>query len=109
MSFAHDSVSGRGAITIPSSCHPVIHEIEVTGARTLGKVAGGSSNAHLGTARPDKKADPGDVIVAAVRAELSRHAGVITKLAKSAGMEKVTVGGVAFSLDRVGLGAQGLA
>ena len=54
----------------------------------------------------DKKADPGDVIVGAVRTELSKHAGVVTKLAKSAGMEKVAVGGVSFSLDRVGLGAQ---
>ena len=54
----------------------------------------------------DKKADPGDVIVGAVRAELAKHAGVVTKLAKSAGMDKVAVGGVSFSLDRVGLGAQ---
>lgn len=52
----------------------------------------------------DRRADPGDVIVQAVRAALSRHDGVITRLARSAGMEKVTVGGVAFSLDRVGLG-----
>ncbi len=52
----------------------------------------------------DRRADPGDVIVHAVRAELSRHDGVVKRLARSAGMEKVTVGGVAFSLDRVGLG-----
>ena len=54
----------------------------------------------------DKRADPGDVIVGAVRSELSKHAGVVTKLAKSAGMEKVAVGGISFSLDRVGLGSQ---
>lgn len=52
----------------------------------------------------DKKADPGSVIVGAVRAELAKHDGVIKRLAKSAGMDKITVGGVAFSLDRVGLG-----
>ncbi len=52
----------------------------------------------------DRRADPGDVIVQAVRAALSRHDGVETRLARSAGMEKVTLGGVAFSLDRVGLG-----
>jgi hypothetical protein len=46
------------------------------------------------------------VIVAAVRAELSKHEGVVAQLAKSAGLEKVTVGGVAFSLDRVGLGKE---
>lgn len=54
----------------------------------------------------NKKADPGAVIVGAVRAELARHEGVVARLAKSAGMEKVTVGGVAFSLDRVGLGKE---
>ena len=54
----------------------------------------------------DRQADPGDVIVATVRAELARHAGVVTRLARAAGMEKVTVGGLAFSLDRVGIGAQ---
>jgi len=54
----------------------------------------------------DRKADPGQVIVAAVRAELAKHKGVVAKLARAAGMDKVSVGGVSFSLDRVGLGAQ---
>lgn len=54
----------------------------------------------------DRKADPGQVIVAAVRAELAKHAGVVAKLARAAGMDKVSVGGVSFSLDRVGLGTQ---
>ncbi|GAA0762152.1 hypothetical protein GCM10009107_46340 [Ideonella azotifigens] len=52
----------------------------------------------------DRKADPGDVIVHAVRAELAKHDGVVKRLAKAAGMDKVAVGGVSFSLDRVGLG-----
>lgn len=54
----------------------------------------------------NKQADPGAVIVAAVRAELSKHDGIVARLAKSAGLEKVAVGGVAFSLDRVGLGKE---
>ncbi|RVU45944.1 ATP-binding protein [Rubrivivax rivuli] len=52
----------------------------------------------------DRRADPGDVIVNSVRAELSRHDGVLKRLARSAGMEKVSVGDMAFSLDKVGLG-----
>lgn len=52
----------------------------------------------------DRKADPGDVIVQAVRTELAKHDGVVQRLAKAAGMEKVAVGGLTFSLDRVGLG-----
>lgn len=52
----------------------------------------------------DRRADPGSVIVAAVRSELSKHAGVLRRLARAAGMEKVAVGGMSFSLDRVGLG-----
>jgi hypothetical protein len=54
----------------------------------------------------DRKADPGQVIVAAIRAELAKHDGVLAKLARAAGMEKVSVGGVSFSLERVGLGTQ---
>ena len=53
----------------------------------------------------DKRADPGDVIVGAVRSELSKYAGAVTKLAKSAGIEKRAVDGMSFSLDRIGLGA----
>lgn len=52
----------------------------------------------------DRKLDPADAIVQTVRSELAKHDGVITKIARSAGMEKVNVGGVSFSLDSVGLG-----
>ena len=52
----------------------------------------------------NRKADPGQVIVAAVRAELAKHQGVAAKLARVAGIDKVSVAGVSFSLDRVGLG-----
>lgn len=52
----------------------------------------------------DKAADPGDVIVAAIRAALARRDGVVTRLARSSGLQQVRVGGLAFSLDKVGLG-----
>jgi hypothetical protein len=54
----------------------------------------------------NRKADPGTVIVDAVRTELATHEGLVQRLAKSAGMDKVSVGGVSFSLDRVGLGKE---
>lgn len=49
-------------------------------------------------------ADPGQVIGNAIRASLAGHEGVILRLAKSAGMSKVSLGSVSFDLDRVGLG-----
>ena len=51
----------------------------------------------------NRKADPGLVILAAVRAELAQHEGVLARLARASGMDKVNVGGLSFSLDRVGL------
>ena len=53
----------------------------------------------------NRKADPGMVIIAAVRAELAKFDGVVARLARSSGMDKVNVGGLSFSLDRVGLAA----
>lgn len=52
----------------------------------------------------DLTKDPGLVIVEAVREAIGRNEGFITRLAKSSGMEKVSVGGLNFSLDKVGLG-----
>jgi hypothetical protein len=52
----------------------------------------------------DTSKDPGLVIINAIREALAPHEGVITRLAKAAGMEKASVGGLSFSLDRVGLG-----
>jgi hypothetical protein len=52
----------------------------------------------------DPKADPSDVIVAAIRAALSNHEPALLRLAKSLGLGGAKVGGVEFSLDRVGLG-----
>lgn len=51
----------------------------------------------------DRSADPGDAIVTAIRSALSRRDGVLKRLARSSGLEKVAVGGVAFSLEKVGL------
>ena len=53
----------------------------------------------------DTSINPGVVIVGAVRAELNQHAGVIERIARSAGMDKLNVAGFNFSVDRVGLGA----
>ncbi|MDH3210251.1 MAG: ATP-binding protein [Burkholderiaceae bacterium] len=52
----------------------------------------------------DRKADPGQSIVAAIRSGLAGKEGVIARLARSAGMDKVNVGGLSFDMDRVGLG-----
>lgn len=52
----------------------------------------------------DLTKDPGLVIVEAVREAVGRNEGFITRLAKSSGMDKVTVGGLNFSLEKIGLG-----
>lgn len=49
-------------------------------------------------------ADPGNVIVNAIRVSLASNDGAVLRLAKSAGLDKVKVGSVSFDLDRVGLG-----
>ncbi|MDD2744146.1 MAG: hypothetical protein PHV02_17935 [Rhodocyclaceae bacterium] len=49
-------------------------------------------------------ADPGLVISNAIRASLVGNEGVILRLAKRAGMSKVSFGNLSFDLDRVGLG-----
>lgn len=52
-------------------------------------------------------ADPGEVIVAAIRASLATREGVVMRLAKASGLSKVAIGGaVHFDLDRVGLGKE---
>ncbi|MDT9677711.1 ATP-binding protein [Pseudomonas sp. JV414] len=52
----------------------------------------------------DLTKDPGVVIVEAIREAVGRNEGFITRLAKASGMEKVNVGGLSFSLDKIGLG-----
>ena len=51
----------------------------------------------------NRKADPGTVIIAAVRSELARHEGVIARLSRASGMDKVNIGGMSFAMDRIGL------
>ena len=53
----------------------------------------------------NKATDPGDLIVNTVRAALADQEGVITRLARKSGMNDVAVGGITFSLDKVGLGS----
>jgi hypothetical protein len=53
----------------------------------------------------DKRADPGEVIVAAVRSALSQFDGVMTRLARRTGLSSVSAGGMTLSVDKVGLGS----
>jgi hypothetical protein len=52
----------------------------------------------------DLTKDPGLVIVETIREAVGRNDGFITRLAKASGIEKVAVGGLNFSLDKIGLG-----
>lgn len=52
----------------------------------------------------DRAADPGEVVAAAIREALARREGVISRLARNSGLDKVAVGGLTFALDKVGLG-----
>lgn len=54
----------------------------------------------------DPKADPSDVIVSAIKAELVRHEPALKRLAKSFGIGGGKIAGVEFSLDRIGLGKE---
>jgi hypothetical protein len=51
-------------------------------------------------------ADPGSIISNAIRASLGSHEGVVLRLARGAGVSKLSVGSVSFDLDRVGLGKE---
>ena len=51
----------------------------------------------------NKAADPGVVIIGAIRAALAQREGVVARLARATGMEKVTVGGLGFNLDKLGM------
>jgi hypothetical protein len=51
----------------------------------------------------NKQNDPGDVIMNEIRATLARNAGVLARLVKSSGFEKLSLGGASFALDKLGL------
>ena len=55
----------------------------------------------------NRQTDPGDAIVNAIRTELAKHDGVIKRLVKSTGLDKISLAGTSFTLDRLGL-AQGI-
>ena len=55
----------------------------------------------------NRQTDPGDAIVNAIRTELAKHGGVIKRLVKSTGLDKISIAGTSFTLDRLGL-AQGI-
>lgn len=52
----------------------------------------------------DRAANPGDVIVAAIRNELMSFDGLIMKAAKGVGLDKIRVGGLEMSLSNIGSG-----
>jgi hypothetical protein len=52
----------------------------------------------------DRSADPGVVVVGAVRSALSAYDGIVTKIARKSGLSSVATGGVTFSVDNIGLG-----
>ncbi|MFM8331723.1 MAG: hypothetical protein ACKN9T_08545 [Candidatus Methylumidiphilus sp.] len=52
----------------------------------------------------NRKVNPGQIIESALRAELDKHESVSKRLAKSAGMDSVKIGGLSFTLNNVGLG-----
>lgn len=51
----------------------------------------------------NRQTDPGDAIIGAIRTELTKHDGALTRLAKSTGLDKVSLGGTSFTLDKLGL------
>ncbi len=53
----------------------------------------------------DRAANPGDVIVAAIRSELIKFDGLVMKAVKGVGLDKIKVGGLEMSLDRIGFGS----
>lgn len=55
----------------------------------------------------NRQTDPGDAIVNAIRTELAKHDGVLKRLAKSTGLDKISIAGNSFTLDKLGL-AQGI-
>lgn len=54
----------------------------------------------------DRQADPGYLIEAAIRDALISQEGLLLRLARSTGMERLSLGGNSFALDRIGLGKE---
>jgi hypothetical protein len=52
----------------------------------------------------DRAVDPGDAIVSLVRAALGAEDGLILKMVRKAGLDRISLGGMAFDVAKVGLG-----
>ncbi|OIP14353.1 MAG: hypothetical protein AUK51_17095 [Comamonadaceae bacterium CG2_30_59_20] len=52
----------------------------------------------------DRAANPGDVIVSAIKAQLLQYDGFILKAAGGVGLDRFKVGGLEMSLDNIGIG-----
>lgn len=52
----------------------------------------------------DRSANPGDVIVGAIKDRLLKHDGIVMRAAKASGVDKIKIGDLEMSLDRVGFG-----
>jgi hypothetical protein len=52
----------------------------------------------------DLKADPGELIAATVRSQFAQHEPALKRLAKTIGVSGGKLGGVEFSVDRIGIG-----
>jgi hypothetical protein len=50
----------------------------------------------------NKEIDPGIVIASAIKEEMLKHKGLVARLAKAAGVDKVSVGGLSFVVDKIG-------
>jgi hypothetical protein len=53
----------------------------------------------------DREADPGELIVTAVRSALSSFDTVLKKLAKKTGLQSISEGPINFSLEQIGIGS----
>jgi len=54
----------------------------------------------------DRNVDPGELLTAAIRTEMSKHDNAVKRIARSLGVSGANVGGIDFSLDRIGLGRE---
>jgi hypothetical protein len=52
----------------------------------------------------DRNVDPSELLAAAIRSEMSVHDNAVKKIAKGLGISGAKVGGIDFSLDRIGIG-----
>ncbi len=52
----------------------------------------------------DRAANPGDVIVGAIKTRLLQFDGLVMRAAKATGLDKIKLGGLELSLDRLGFG-----